>query len=182
MVKWISCPASNRPFQVRVLAGAQELIFLFMNKILLVFLASFAFLFLFSGSAYAKQCGSYPNPFLVGPPAPSTSLHPETDGSLVPCGQYTNCRCELADIFEMIRRVFLFITAYIAAPLAGLFIVVGGILIMLSGFNANWYPLGKRFIIWSFVSFLLIFGSFLIVDFVLKAIGYNPPGGWNTIF
>ncbi|MDO8530287.1 MAG: hypothetical protein Q7S10_02685 [bacterium] len=136
-----------------------------MKKIIWVFLASFAFLFLFSTAAQASLC-------LVN--------HPETNGGLVPCGQFPDCRCEIKDFFIMLRWIFDFIVKVIAAPLAGLLIVVGGVLILLSGINANWYATGKRLITWAIISFLLILGSWLIVDIVLKAIGYT--GSWSSIF
>jgi hypothetical protein len=80
----------------------------------------------------------------------------------------------------MIKRIFDFVVWTIATPLAGVMIVIGGVLILLSGFNNNWYGTGKQIITWSILSILLIFGSWLIVDIVLRTIGYTAD--WSSPF
>src|SRR3989344_345860 len=63
---------------------------------------------------------------------------------LVPCGQGSPTnpdgtpnpswrRCELADLFTLIINVYNFLVIYISTPLAGLGIVLGGVLILISG-------------------------------------------------
>lgn len=135
---------------------------LFMKKLLFVVLVVSTCLFFIPEISYAVAC-----------PAPY-------DQGLVPCGQLPTCRCDLADIFLTILRVYNFVVRVIATPLAVLLVALGGVLIMVSGFNANWYQIGKRFIIWALVSLLLIWGSWLIIDVILQAIGYT--GQWHRIF
>jgi len=84
--------------------------------------------------------------------------------ALVPCGGTGQARCELADIFQLILNIYNFLILVIATPLAGLMIVIGGVLILLSGINANWFNTGKKILMWSFISLLLIFGSWLIIN------------------
>jgi len=137
------------------------LILILMKKFLPLFLLSLTVLLLFSGVAQASVC-------------------PEFKTSLVPCGQKPDCPCELLDLFEMIGRVYYFFVWDIATPLAGLMIVVGGVMLLVSGGNPGLAGRAKNIIKWSIIAILLIFGSWLIIDFVLKAIGYTRAGNWSA--
>ncbi len=143
-----------------------------LKNISLLLLVSFTLLLTFSGTAQAASC---------------TALHSDiTDSSLVQCGQYPNCRCDLADFFVMILRAYKFAVYFIALPLAGLMIVLGGVLLMISLGGSTPLPGGgssglatraRKILTYSIVALLLIVGSYFIIDVVLKAIGYNLQ--WN---
>ena len=92
---------------------------------------------------------------------------------LVRCGNTGQLACTLADFFQMIVRIYKFMVYIIALPLAGLLILLGGVLILLSGINANWFTTGKNILWGTFIALALIFGSWLIINVVLKAIGYQ---------
>lgn len=103
---------------------------------------------------------------------------------LVPCGNEGQPRCELADIGQLLLNVFNFVVFYLATPLAGLGIVIGGILIMISGgpggknpvtgiASPNMYSTGTKIITGAVLGVFLIWTSWIIVDSVLKAIGYT---------
>ncbi len=134
-----------------------------MKKTFSIAFASFVILLLFSGVAYAAIC---------------ETTHPDLAGSLVPCGQFPDCRCELSDLFVMISRIYSFAVYIIALPLAGLFIVIGGTLLLVSGGNPGLAEKGKNILKYTAIGIILVFGSWLIIDVVLKAIGYDLP--WNT--
>ncbi len=156
-----------------------------MKKLFLIFFASFVILFLFSGMAQAISCSIDPN--FVGPPAPGTPDHPDVANAIVPCGQYPDCPCEISDFFTMILRIYNFIVWIIALPLAGLMIVIGGVLMLVSGGGTTILPGGgssgllvtaKKILNYSIIGLILVFCSWLIIDVVLKTIGYT--GTWNV--
>ena len=105
--------------------------------------------------------------------------HPEIPTtSLVPCGQYPDCRCELTDLFVMLERIYIFILRYMAAPLAGLLIVGGGVCILLSGLNPKFYDTGKTMLWGAFWGVALMLTSYIIVDVIMRALGYT--GLWSS--
>ena len=131
-----------------------------MKKLFLIFFVSFAFLFLISGTTQA-----------AGP------LCDDSSGGtigLVPCGLTSGCRCELGHVFLLIKNVFNFIVFKIATPLAGLMIVIGGVMLVVSAGNPGYVSQGKHIILWSIIAWLLIFASWIIIDTVLRAIGAPP--------
>lgn len=148
-----------------------------MKKVFLIFFASFAILFLFSTIIYADglvPCGT-------GSPT-------NPDGTI---NSYWR-RCELKDLFTLALNVYNFIVLKIATPLAGLLIVIGGVLIMISGgpggknpvtgvVSPNLYTTAKNMIKGAAIGIFLIFGSWLIINIVLTAIGYNPPFPWSSL-
>lgn len=163
-----------------------------MKKVLLVFFVLFLFL-PFAGTIYAADPA--PQPTSVCNESIIVSGNERITNGLVPCGRETDingnlrCRCELVHIFILIKNVFDFFVRNIATPVAGLMIMIGGIIIMISGgpggkspigqiAKASLYDTGKKMVIWSVVSVLIIWGSWLIIDIVLKAIGYTQT--WSS--
>ena len=157
--------------------------FLFLSLLMPVFL------FLPTTQVKAVACDSLLTEAVPGTEAERELVHPDTQGSLVPCGQYPDCRCDLADFFTMGLRIYNFLTWIIIVPLAALMIVIGGLLILLSGgpnspdpvtkaISPNLYSLGKQMVLWSIISVILVFGAWLIVDVLLKTIGYT--GNWSS--
>ena len=110
----------------------------------------------------------------------TTFLAPQlVSAGLVPCGNEGGTPCTIAHFFVLIQNVFNFIVLAIATPLAGLMIVIGGVLILLSGVNAKWYDTGKSIIKISIIALLLIWGSVLIINTLFAAIGYQYPWNFN---
>jgi len=64
---------------------------------------------------------------------------------------------------------------YISIPLAGLIIVAGGVMLLVSGGNPGLVSLGKRMLWGAIIGILLIFCSWVIIKAVLTAIGYVGP-------
>jgi len=101
-------------------------------------------------------------------------------GGLVPCGNgdptdpgFTPC--QLNDVFALIFNIFDFMVWYISIPLAGLIIVAGGVMLLVSGGNPGLVSLGKRMLWGAIIGILLIFCSWVIIKAVLTAIGYVGP-------
>ena len=91
------------------------------------------------------------------------------NATLVPCTD----NCTIDDFFTMLASVYSFIVNDIATPLAIIAVTIGGILMMISAGNPNMMSLGKK-IFWSAVIGLtLAFCSYLIIKFVLSAVGYT---------
>lgn len=88
-------------------------------------------------------------------------------------GETLACPCQIPHIFLLFLNLYKFVVKFIALPLAGLFIVLGGLLLAVSGGNPGWAEKGKNMIKYSFIALLLIFGSWLIIDVIMKALGYS---------
>ncbi|TSC94989.1 MAG: hypothetical protein CEN87_1 [Parcubacteria group bacterium Licking1014_1] len=129
-----------------------------MKKNLLIFFASSIILFSFLSQVQAKPCGG------------------EAEKGLVPCGQDTSCPCEISDFFLMFAKIFDFLVKMIAAPLAILMLTIGGVMILISAGNPNLAGMGKKILWASIIGLVLVFCSWLIIDFILKAMGY--VGNW----
>lgn len=89
------------------------------------------------------------------------------------------CPCGLSHVFVLIFNIYKFIVLYIATPLAGLLIVLGGVIWVVSAGNPGLLDMGKRMFKGAIWGLVLIFGSWIIVNVVLMAIGYT--GGWSGI-
>lgn len=94
---------------------------------------------------------------------------------LVPCGNAGEPRCELADIFKLTKIAFEWILKDIATPLAGLMIVIGGVMMLVSAGNPGMISRGKQIVIWSIIAWFLMFASVLIINTVFEAIGFSLP-------
>ena len=99
---------------------------------------------------------------------------------LVPCGINATCPCEIQDFFVMLARIFDFAIKWIVTPLAVLMLTIGGILILISAGNPNLAGLGKKTLYAAIIGLVLAFGSWLIISFVLNAIGYT--GNWSQLY
>ena len=82
----------------------------------------------------------------------------------VPCGVKLNadgktlaCPCELGHFFIMLLRVYKFAVYTVALPLAGLMIVFGGVLMLVSAGNPGLADKGKNLIKYAIISLILIF-------------------------
>ncbi len=89
-----------------------------------------------------------------------------------------SCPCKLGHFFLMIARIYYFAVWILAVPFAALMVVVGGILILISGGNPGLFEKGRNILKYTFIALLLIFGSWLIINTVLRAIRYDLP--WSS--
>ena len=148
-----------------------------MKKTFLLLFVGFSLLFLFSPHAKAVA-------LCQDPASPNVAL-PGFPNGLVPCGITYNadgktltCPCELGHFFVMAFRIYNFVVLAISIPLAAFLIVIGGVMFVISAGNPTLAEKGKSMIKYTLISLLIIFGSYLIVDVLLRAIGFNAI--WNT--
>lgn len=151
-----------------------------MKKILLIFLLSLS-LVIFSFGVANAQAGGGGNAGGGG----GALCDDSTGGAngLVPCGRITTdvvqgtnvsvimCNCRFEHIGLLIRNVFDFILWKISVPLAGIVVVLGGILLIISGGNPALANQAKNMIKWAIIAVILIFTSWLIINTILVAIG-----------
>ncbi len=99
---------------------------------------------------------------------------------LVPCGNPGEKACEIGDFFIMLGRIFNFAMTMIIAPLATLMLIIGGVLILISAGSQDLYSRGKETLKWAIIGIALAFGAWVIINFILGAIGYT--GNWSTLY
>ncbi len=90
-------------------------------------------------------------------------------GGLVPC----DTTCGISDFFTMLNNIYTFIVSDIATPLAGLAIMIGGGLILISAGNPGLLGTGKKIFWAGVIGLALALGSKIIINFILDAIGYK---------
>jgi len=95
------------------------------------------------------------------------------------CPGDPGCPCGINDFFTMLGNIYSFIVIGIATPLAVIAITIGGILIMTSAGNPNLMGTGKKILYSGIIGLVLVFCSWLIINFVLTALGYT--GTWSSL-
>ena len=101
-----------------------------------------------------------------------TPIVPQTGTG--PSGTYT-----LNDFFTMVGNIYNFIVKDLATPLAVIAVAIGGLLMMISAGNPNLMSIGKK-VFWSaIIGLVLVYLSYLIIDWLLKAMGIS--GGLSSL-
>lgn len=99
------------------------------------------------------------------------------EGGLVPCGRkidkdgFLVCPCQIDHILILVRNIFNFIVYYISIPLAGLLIIIGGTILIISAGNPGLAALGKRILWGAIIGILLIWCAWLIIYTLLLIMG-----------
>ncbi|MBI2053978.1 MAG: hypothetical protein HYT36_01405 [Candidatus Staskawiczbacteria bacterium] len=88
------------------------------------------------------------------------------------------CRCQLYHVFILLSNIFDFMVWNIAAPLAVFMLTIGAVMIIISGGNPNLASQGKRILWISIIGLVLVFCSWVIINFILSALGYKDIGNW----
>ena len=136
-----------------------------MKKTFLIFLTSFALLFLIFNNIQAQE----------------TRCDESNNGTtgIVPCNivKISNgpfvCQCKIYHFFILIDNVYSFIIWKIATPLAVLMLTIGGVFILISAGNPNLANLGKKIVWVTIIGLALVFCAWVIVNFILTAMGYQ---------
>lgn len=69
----------------------------------------------------------------------------------------------------------------IVGSLALLAFVAGGVMFIFSGGNSSLVERGRAMIIGAVIGLIVVFTSFMIINFVMKGLGYNyNDGNWST--
>ncbi len=71
----------------------------------------------------------------------------------------------------------------ISAAAALLAFVIGGLMMILSGGNKNTVEQGKATLIGATIGLIVVFTSFLVINFAMQTLGYNQGvfGKWDTV-
>lgn len=93
---------------------------------------------------------------------------------LVQCGGEDQEACGFQDFFDMIKRVIQYLLYCIIPPIAILILTIGGIILIVSGGSPNLKSLGNRILFYTIIGLFIAYGSWLIIDLILKAISH--PG------
>ncbi|MGD0576944.1 MAG: hypothetical protein ABSA74_02640 [Candidatus Staskawiczbacteria bacterium] len=88
--------------------------------------------------------------------------------------------CTIKDFFTMLTNIYKFIVLDIATPLAVLAAAVGGIFMMISAGNPQLLGMGKKILYSAIIGLVLVFASWVIINFILTTIGFT--GNWQNPF
>lgn len=109
---------------------------------------------------------------------------------LVPCGG-PGRPCSICDLGVLILMVTKFLIWKIAIPLAGLMIVVGGIMMVIGSASEARITSAKKILTNAFIGIVIVFTAWLIVDTVIKVLvggdyrnfkaALQKFGPWNEI-
>jgi len=103
----------------------------------------------------------------------------KAEDGIVPCGNPGGSACGISDFFTMLGNIYHFIVFDIATPLAVIALTVGGIMMMISAGSPDLMGKGKKILYAAIIGLALVWGSWLIIDFILKAIGFT--GNWSSM-
>jgi hypothetical protein len=103
------------------------------------------------------------------------------NAAIVNCGNAADGSdaCTICNFFETLVNIYNFLVTDIATPLAVIAIIIGAIFMMASAGNPNLMSKGKTILYSAIIGLVLVFGSYLIINFVLTTIGYAQS--WGTI-
>lgn len=97
---------------------------------------------------------------------------------LVPCGGGAGePACTIGCFFAMLANIYNFLVKMIATPLAILALTIGGVILLMSAGNPSAVGLGKKIIYSAIIGLVLVYCSWLIINVILTAIGFNL-GSW----
>lgn len=91
---------------------------------------------------------------------------------LVPCGEAGN-PCNICHLFELINRVWGWIINFIVTPIAVLMLMIGGFMLVTAAGNPSQVETGKKILTAAVIGVAIIFGAFIMVNTVFKAIGVS---------
>ena len=97
----------------------------------------------------------------------------------VQCGNPGQKCCTICSFFETLFRIYNFLVLDIATPLAIVGVTIGGVLILISAGNPKLMGTGKKFLYSAIIGLVLVFCSWLIINEILSALGYNMGSWWN---
>lgn len=114
--------------------------------------------------------------FLLGFSVASANNHT----GLIPCDGSAENPCGICHLFELVSTIVNFITYNIAAPLATIMLIYGGVMLIISGGSEDRKKKGLN-AIWAAVwGLVIVFGAWLIVNTVINSLASNEfSGGWN---
>ena len=100
-----------------------------------------------------------------------TIAAPLTAGAagLIPCGAKDKM-CTLADFGCLVDNIVKFLLFKLAAPLAVISFLIGGILMITAAGNQNQLERGKSIFYYTVIGIVIAFGAWLIVNLILQGL------------
>ena len=101
---------------------------------------------------------------------------------LVPCGPGVagNETCDFCDLLKLVESIIDFTLYKIAIPLAVVFVIYGGFMIMTAGSSSERVSQGKKIIQAAVIGILIALLAWLLIDTILKVVatGDGMPNQW----
>lgn len=111
-----------------------------------------------------------------------------TSAALVPCGTSENpTACTLCDLGVLVINLTNFLMKTVAVPAVGLLVVIGGIMLLISGPSEERLKLGKTIITRAVVGAIIVLFAWVIVATTIKLLTggtsllRNKPLPWNQL-
>lgn len=107
---------------------------------------------------------------------------------LVPCGQTvcvtpTTCSvpnpCRICHFFVLTDNVIDFVLFQVTLPLAVIFIIYGGILMVTAAGSEPQIVKGKNFLKWTVMGMVIAFAAWIIINLIISTL---VPAGFNFTF
>ena len=92
---------------------------------------------------------------------------------------YNEGDCGLNDFLRIIESSYTTIFGFIGS-IALIMFIIGGVLFLISGGNQEKVTKAKKLMISAVIGLLIIFASYLIIEFVLNTVGYTNVDNWST--
>ena len=100
---------------------------------------------------------------------------------LVPC---KGTDCDFCKLLQLVLNIINFIAKTLAPAVAGLLVVVGGIMYLLAGSNPSFIGRARGILLNVVVGLVIIYVSYLIVYTILNVLASNTAGftisGWSS--
>jgi type IV secretory pathway VirB2 component (pilin) len=93
---------------------------------------------------------------------------------------YENGNCTFCDVMKVGSNIFLFLRNNIAFPIAVLFIIYGGVMIIFAGGSKSQVENGKKVLFSALIGFAIVFSVSLILNSVLMILAKNTSSGWQA--
>lgn len=98
------------------------------------------------------------------------------------CDENGNCtgQCTINDFFTLLVNIYQFIVFDIATPLAVIALTVGAVFMIVSAGNPGLMGTGKKIFYAAIIGLVLVFCSWLIINFILVTLlGYSLGSWWS---
>jgi len=92
---------------------------------------------------------------------------------------YERGDCGLNDFIKIIEASYTTIFGFIGS-IALIMFIIGGLMFLVSGGNQEKVAKAKKLMISAVIGLLIVFASYLIIQFVLDTVGYENNASWNT--
>ncbi|MBI5045460.1 MAG: hypothetical protein HZC14_00385 [Candidatus Niyogibacteria bacterium] len=97
--------------------------------------------------------------------------------ALVTCGTGATA-CNLCDLITLANQLIDFMLIQLAAPLATISIIIGGVLMITAGGNESQLERGRQIFYYAVIGFVVALGAWLIVDLILQQL--LKPGSFSN--